>query len=74
MAEEKKERKQVNIDFTEFPELWEAVTEMATEDGLKVGPFVRSLVSQEKQRRGTTKAQSSQPVKKNSRSVQPLAA
>jgi len=44
-------RNQVNIDFTSYPELLKSLGQMAEDDDMKVGPFLRKLVKQEKVRR-----------------------
>jgi len=48
---ETKKRDQVNTDFTKHQELMKSLQEMAEEDDMKLGPFLRKLVKQEKARR-----------------------
>lgn len=54
MAEEKKEKLQVNVDFTDFPELYEKLMEMIEADMTDRSKFIRRLVSQEVSRRQQT--------------------
>lgn len=74
MANEKKERKQVNIDFEPDPELLAALDEMRRDDDMNRSQFVRKLVRQEKARRAALMTQPIQTVKKNNHSAQALAA
>jgi metal-responsive CopG/Arc/MetJ family transcriptional regulator len=48
MAEEKL---QVNVDFTGFPELYEALDAMVKEDDMDRSKFIRKMVRQEQARR-----------------------
>lgn len=48
MAEEKK---QINVDFTNFPDLLEGLDQMVEEDGTDRSKFIRKLVRQELSRR-----------------------
>lgn len=48
MAEEKK---QVNVDFSKFPELLADLDQMVEEDDTDRSKFIRKLVKQEKARR-----------------------
>ena len=48
MAEEKK---QVNVDFTNFPDLLDGLDQMVEEDGTDRSKFIRKLVRQELTRR-----------------------
>ena len=52
MSEEKKEKLQVNVDFTNFPELYADLMGMVEADGdTDRSKFIRNLVRQEKLRR-----------------------
>lgn len=42
---------QVNVDFTNFPELFEALEEMVSEDMTNKSIFIRKLVKEEYERR-----------------------
>ena len=52
MTEEKREKLQVNVDFTNFPDLYADLVKMIEADGdTDRSKFIRKLVRQEVQRR-----------------------
>lgn len=48
---DKNNSKQVNVDFSNFPELLESLEQMVTEDMTDRSKFIRNLIRQEKERR-----------------------
>jgi metal-responsive CopG/Arc/MetJ family transcriptional regulator len=61
MAEEKK---QVNVDFTKYPELLEALDQMVIDDESDRSKFIRKLVRQEQKRR-----EQASPINQKKRSL-----
>lgn len=56
------EKKQVNVDFTKFPELLVDLDQMVDDDGTDRSKFIRKLIREEKARRDASQVQDSPPT------------
>lgn len=55
------DKKQVNVDFTKFPELLAELDQMVDDDGTDRSKFIRKLIREEKARRTTPNPQTTLP-------------
>ncbi len=67
-------KKQVNVDFTNFPELLDDLDKMVEDDDTDRSKFIRKLVRQENAHRKALENQPMPTPKKSNRSTQALAA
>lgn len=56
------DKKQVNVDFTKFPELLVDLDQMVDDDGTDRSKFIRKLIREEKARRDAPQVQGSLPT------------